>query len=248
MSEKQLVAIVNGKEITREEVLKFLNDMGPQMAMQFQSPEGIQRVIEEMVSQELLYLDAKENNLHKEAEYKELLETTEVNLLKNYAFNKAVASDQPTEDELEDYYNNNKNLFGSPETIKASHILVESEDKANEIAEELDGGLAFEEGAVKYSTCPSKDEGGRLGEFGRGQMVKEFEDAAFSMEIGTISKPVKSQFGYHIIYLEDKTPATEKTFEEARNDVLNQVQRTRQQEKYLNKVNQLKEAYKVEYM
>lgn len=248
MSEKQLVAIVDGKEISRGDVLKFLNDMGPQMAMQFQSPEGIQRVIEEMVSQELLYLDAKENNLDKEAEYKELLKATEINLLKNYAFNKTIESDQASEDELIDFYNKNKELFGSPESIKASHILVETEDKANEIAEELDKGLSFEQGAAKYSTCPSKDEGGKLGEFGRGQMVKEFEDAAFAMETGTISDPVKSQFGYHIIYVEDKTPASEKTFEEARNDVLNQVTRTRQQEKYLKKVNKLKEVYQVEYL
>ena len=248
MSEEKLVAIVNGKEITRADVLKFLNDMGPQMAMQFQSPEGIQRVIDEMVSQELLYLDAKEKEFHKEEEYKNLLEATEVNLLKNYAFNKAIASQQPTDDELKDYYNKNKETFGNPESLKASHILVESEDKANEVMKELDGELSFEEAARKYSTCPSKDQGGNLGEFGRGQMVKEFEDAAFGMEVGSISQPVKSQFGYHIIYLEDKTPAGEKTFDEAKEEVFNHVTRSRQQEKYIEKVNQLKQVYKVEYL
>lgn len=248
MGEEQLVAKVNGKEITRGDVLKFLNDMGPQMAMQFQSPEGIQRVIEEMVSQELLYLDAIKNELHKEEEYKKLLDATELNLLKNYAFNKAIASKQPTDHELEDYYKSNKETFGNPETLKASHILVESEDKANEIMKELDGGLSFEEAAGKYSSCPSKDQGGKLGEFGKGQMVKEFEDAAFNMAVGSISQPVKSQFGYHIIYLEDRNPAKEKTFEEAREEVFNHVIRDKQQEKYIEKVNQLKEEYQVEYL
>lgn len=248
MTEDKLVAIVNGKEITRADVLKFLNDMGPQMAMQFQSPEGIQRVVDEMVNQELLYLDAKANDLHKEEEYKNLLEATEVTLLKNYAFNKAIASEAPTEDELKDYYNNNKADFGNPEMLKASHILVETEEKAKEVIEELNDGLSFEEAATKHSSCPSKEQGGKLGEFGRGQMVKEFEDAAFPMEVGHTSDPVKSQFGYHIIFVEDKTPAQEMSFEEAKTEVASHVSRSKQQEKYMDKVGQLKEIYKVEYL
>lgn len=248
MSEDKLVAKVNGKEITRADVMKFLNDMGPQMAMQFQSPEGIQRVVDEMVNQELLYLDARENDLDKEEEYKNLLKTTEVTLLKNYAFNKAIASETPTEEEIKDYYNKNKNEFGNPEMAKASHILVEAEDQANEVVKELESGTSFEDAAVKYSTCPSKEQGGKLGEFGRGQMVPEFENAVFDMEVGTISEPVKSQFGYHIIYLEDMTPAQEQTFEEAREEAANHVARAKQQEKYMEKVNSLKEVYEVEYM
>lgn len=248
MTENKLVAKVNGKEITRADVLKFLNDMGPQMAMQFQSPEGVQRVVDEMVNQELLYLYAKENDLDKEEEYKNLLETTEVTLLKNYAFNKAIATEPPTEEEIKDYYENNKETFGNPETVKASHILVETEDQAKEVITELEGGLSFEEAATKYSTCPSKEQGGKLGEFGRGQMVPEFEEAAFNMEVGSTSNPVKSQFGYHIIHLEDKTPANEQSFEEAREEVVSQVARSKQQEKYMNKVNKLKETYEVEYL
>lgn len=248
MSEKQLVAKVNGKEITRGDVLKFLNEMGPQMAMQFQSPEGIQRVVDEMVNQELLYLDAKKNALDEEVEYKELLEATEITLLKNYAFNKAISTDAPTEDEIKNYYDNNKESFGNPESLTASHILVDTEDKAKEVIKDLDGGLSFEEAAMNYSSCPSKDQGGKLGQFGRGQMVKEFEDAAFNMEVGATSEPVKSQFGYHIIYLEDKTPANIKTFEEARDEVVNHVTRSKQQDKYMDKVNKLKEVYEVEYL
>lgn len=248
MTENKLVAKVNGKEITRADVLKFLNDMGPQMAMQFQSPEGIQRVVDEMVNQELLYLDAKENDLDKEEEYRNLLESTEVTLLKNYAFNKAIATEPATDEEIKDYYENNKETFGNPETVMASHILVETEDQANEVIKELEGGLSFEEAATKYSTCPSKEQGGKLGEFGRGQMVPEFEEAAFSMEVGTTSEPVKSQFGYHIIYLEDKTHAQEQSFDEAKEEVANQVARAKQQEKYMDKVNKLKEVYEVEYL
>jgi peptidyl-prolyl cis-trans isomerase C len=84
--------------------------------------------------------------------------------------------------------------------IKASHILVEKQSQALKILQELDGGSDFKELARKYSTCPSGKRGGDLGSFGRGQMVKPFEDAAFKLNVGEVTKnPVKTQFGYHII-------------------------------------------------
>jgi len=83
--------------------------------------------------------------------------------------------------------------------VKASHILVPSEDKANWIYEQIQKGGDFEKLAKDYSDCPSKANGGDLGYFGRGQMVGEFEKVAFSMKDGEVSKPVKTQFGYHII-------------------------------------------------
>ena len=83
--------------------------------------------------------------------------------------------------------------------VKASHILVKTEDKANWICNELKKGKEFGKLAKEYSDCPSKEDGGNLGFFGKGQMVKEFEDAAFSLKEGEISKPVKTQFGYHLI-------------------------------------------------
>lgn len=84
--------------------------------------------------------------------------------------------------------------------IKASHILVEKQSQALKILQELDSGSEFKELARKYSTCPSGKRGGDLGSFGRGQMVKPFEDAAFKLNVGEVTKnPVKTQFGYHII-------------------------------------------------
>ena len=84
--------------------------------------------------------------------------------------------------------------------IKASHILVEKQSQALKILQELEGGSDFKELAKKHSTCPSGKRGGDLGSFGRGQMVKPFEDAAFKLNVGEVTKtPVKTQFGYHII-------------------------------------------------
>ncbi len=85
-----------------------------------------------------------------------------------------------------------------PNKIKASHILVEKLSQAEEIRSQVIPSN-FADLAKKYSTCPSKKRGGNLGEFGRGQMVKEFEQAAFALDVGQISEPVKTKFGYHII-------------------------------------------------
>ena len=88
--------------------------------------------------------------------------------------------------------------------VRASHILVSTLEEANSVLKELKEGAEFGILAQKYSQCPSKDQGGDLGFFSKGQMVKEFEDSAFSMDVGQVSEPVKTQFGYHIIKVTGK--------------------------------------------
>ena len=90
-----------------------------------------------------------------------------------------------------------------PTLVKASHILVKTEEEALKLKQEIEAGKDFAQAAMEVSLCPSGQNGGDLGYFSRGQMVKEFEDAAFSMEKGQVSNPVKTQFGYHLIYLTD---------------------------------------------
>lgn len=87
--------------------------------------------------------------------------------------------------------------------VRASHILVKTEDEANSILFDLKNGKSFEESARLKSLCPSKKNGGDLGWFSRGKMVKDFENAAFSLAKGELSKPIKTQFGWHIIKLTD---------------------------------------------
>lgn len=87
--------------------------------------------------------------------------------------------------------------------VNASHILVDTEKKANEIKEMIYGGEKFSDMAKKYSSCPSKKNGGELGWFGRGEMVAAFENAAFSADKGAVVGPVKTEFGWHLIYVKD---------------------------------------------
>lgn len=83
--------------------------------------------------------------------------------------------------------------------VRASHILVSSPQAAEKVLYELENGADFGAVAKKCSGCPSRDSGGDLGFFGKGQMVREFEDAAFSLKVGETSGPIRTQFGYHII-------------------------------------------------
>lgn len=88
--------------------------------------------------------------------------------------------------------------------VRASHILVKTEQEAKDLYDEIMNGKAFADAAAEVSLCPSGAAGGDLGYFVRGMMVKPFEDAAFDMEIGEVSKPVQTQFGWHLIYLTGK--------------------------------------------
>jgi parvulin-like peptidyl-prolyl isomerase len=88
--------------------------------------------------------------------------------------------------------------------VRASHILVEDEKTAKKLKADIDAGADFKKVAKKNSKCPSGEQGGDLGFFGKGQMVKEFEDAAFSLAVGVVSQPVKTEFGYHLIVVTAK--------------------------------------------
>lgn len=87
--------------------------------------------------------------------------------------------------------------------VRASHLLVKTEEEAKQLKEEILAGKLFADVAAEVSMCPSGASGGDLGFFGKGQMVKPFEDAAFSMNVGDVSEPIQTQFGWHLIYLAD---------------------------------------------
>ena len=246
LSNEKVLAKVNDVEITEKDVDRFLSDIGPQMAAQFQSEEGRKRIVEELVNQELLYLDAKSNKLDETEEYKELLIDTEDKLLKSFALTKLLQDVEVTEEGLKNYYEENKANYKKPETAVANHILVETVEEANDILKEINEGLSFADAAMKYSLCPSKDVGGNLGEFARGQMVPEFEDVAFEMEEGTISEPVQTQFGYHIIELLEKKPEGIESFEDLKPVLEENYLRLKQQEKYLQRIFALNKENKVE--
>ena len=153
-----------------------------------------------------------------------------------------------TDDELLEYYNENKESLFEPEQVHARHILVETAEEANNLLLQLKEGLTdFAELAKEKSIGPSAPSGGDLGFFARGQMVKEFEEAAFSLKPGEISGVVQTQFGYHIIKCEDKKEEYSPTFEEAEEKISNTLRNQKENEGISALISKLREEAVIVY-
>lgn len=245
MDREKLLAEVNGKKITGVDYNLFLDSLNPQLKQYFGGQEINKEVINELVYQALLYEDAIERGMDKDEEFQEVLEKTKESMLKTYALGKLLATVSVSDDEIKKFYQDHKEAFKENESANASHILVEEEDKAREIYEKIKKGEDFEALAREFSTCPSKEKGGDLGIFTRGQMVKEFEDAVFNGEVGKVTEPVKTQFGYHIIKINEKNEGRDLEFDEVKEKIAAQVRRQKEQEVYNKKINELKDKYQV---
>jgi peptidyl-prolyl cis-trans isomerase C len=197
--ENKVLALVGDKEIRQSDFDTLLQQIGPQRAMQFQSPEGQKQLLDELIHQELFLIDGKSNKIEESDEFKQELEFVKDNMIKQFAIRTLLDTVAVEDNEIEAFYSENADMFKNQESVTASHILVDNEDKANEILEELKGDKAFEEAAKEYSSCPSSQNGGDLGNFTRGRMVPEFENAAFDLAVGELSGVVQTQFGFHII-------------------------------------------------
>ncbi|MBW2558555.1 MAG: peptidylprolyl isomerase [Deltaproteobacteria bacterium] len=163
-----------------------------------------------------------------------------------------------SDNDTKDYYDKNTDLFKQPEKIQASHILVKVESGADEsvkaealkkikkIQEELKAGGDFAELAKKYSDCPSSAKGGDLGYFGRGQMVKPFEEAAFSLKQGELSDITETDFGYHLIKAGDRTPGVVADYKDIKEKLAQYLKQMKSKEEMKKYVESLKEKAKIE--
>ena len=163
-----------------------------------------------------------------------------------------------SEGEAKKYYESNPQFFKQPEQIKASHILIKvepdakEEDKAaalkklKDVEEKLKGGAKFDALAKEYSEGPSKDKGGDLGYFRRGQMVKPFEEAAFALKPGQVSEIVETNFGYHLIEVIDVKPASVVPFAEVQERIQKFLQQEKTQKEMFAFIDTLRKSAKVE--
>lgn len=244
MAKEKIMAKVGDVKITEGLVEEFIHQM--EEGDRFDNPQGKAQIADELVNQELLYIDAKKNKLDQDPEYIEEVEEMKSNMLKNYAMHVLFKDIRVTERELRDYYDANKEHLLLPQKFRAGHILVDSEEKAEGILNEIHEGLSFEDAARKYSMDTSGQNGGDLGEFPEGTMVPEFEKALKELEEGEISQPVKSQFGYHLIKLYHSHPKRIPEFEEIEQSLSNTLYMIKRQEKYLKKTAEISKEVEVE--
>lgn len=242
----KILANVGGNPVYEFEIDEMVAAYA-QHGQDFNNPQGRASLLDQVINKKLLLLDAKKNLLEHNAEFKAELEKVKNEMLANFSVQKAIENVTVTDEDAKAYYDANKEQFFRGESVSASHILVDSEEKANEIKGEIESGnISFEDAARKESSCPSSQNGGALGEFTKGQMVPEFDEAAFSMEVGELRGPVKTQFGYHLIKLTDKKEAAQMLFDEIKEQIKGMVLNDKRQKALNSKINQLKILYPVD--
>ncbi len=206
-----ILVTVNGKAITKQDAETFVTASSPQAHFSQLSPEQKEMVKNALIEKMLFAELAKKEGIDKTPEFKSNLEKIANELMVNMWIKKQMDNVVISDSDAKAFYDKNKEKFKMPETVHARHILVKSEKEAQAIIDQLKGlsGEAlkakFIELAKKKSTGPSGPKGGDLGNFKKGQMVPAFSKAVWALKPGEITKkPVKTQFGYHVIYLESK--------------------------------------------
>lgn len=244
--ENKILAVVNGREIKKEDIDEAISRFPKDRQKYLLTEEGRKQLLNQIIAFELIYAEALNNGLENDKEYKQQMEAMRKEILTQLSIKRLIDTVKVSEEEANSYYEANKNMFKSQGMVSAKHILVDSKEKALEIKKEIEAGKAFETAAKEYSSCPSKERGGDLGKFTRGQMVPEFEEAAFAQKIGVVGEPVKTQFGYHLIKVEEKTEGENKTFEQVKNSIIDRLTQERQNMKYMQYTEELKKKYDVD--
>lgn len=192
-----VAAVVNGEEITVKEMREGYND-NPEIKSRVNFDDFYAKALDVYVNGKLLYQAAEAENITNLPEYKKQVQNAKEEIARKIFLEKKVEK-QVTQDKIDDLYKQYKKEFKGQKEIKAKHILVDSETKAKEVIAKLKKGEKFDDLAKSYSKEPAD-----LGYFTKQMMVPEFGEAAFALKKGQYSKePVKTQFGYHVILVED---------------------------------------------
>ena len=221
-------------ELTRSEVQSIADQLIDAKLLLERAKEEKIQISDDEINKALENI---KGNYETETAFNEALEGSGDNLekLKNRIFDSLalqkyieevfVSKVEVSDDDAEKYYIENKEKFVSEKKVHALHILFKPDnlEGANKVKQLLADGADFGEMAKEYSECPSKESGGDLGFFGKGQMVPEFEQASFEAEIDIVSEPVKTQFGYHLIKVIEKSEVGNLEFDEVKDNLKNQI-------------------------
>ena len=243
-----VLARVNSEDITEAEVLEFIKPYGQQAMMLYNTPQGKKMILDDVISMRLYALDAEASKLDDSPEFQAQLAAVRRALLAQAAMRKAIDGITVSDDEAMKFYNDNPQMFTQPERVHARHILVSDDETLAKVQDELKSGKSFDAVAKEYSIDPgSAENGGDLGEFPRGVMVKEFEDAAFALvNPGDVSEPVKTQFGWHIIKLEAHIAESTAPFEQVKERIMQQLREQKTQQLLVDRAKELEGTYHVE--
>lgn len=232
LSADEVLATVNGANISKEDVNDFVVKSIP--GATFSSLTDVQKklVLNQMIDRRLFIENAKKIKVSNSIGYKKALKKLQENLLLDYWMKLKVEEIEISEYEAKKYYSDNIEKFSKPAAVKVRHILLASEDEAISLIAELELSPNLKEKFISLarteSIGPSAVKGGALDWFTYEQMVPEFSEAAFSLKVGSITKKaVKTQFGYHVIYLENKREEGFISYAEVKNDIVKSLRLTK---------------------
>jgi parvulin-like peptidyl-prolyl isomerase len=227
LTASDILATVNGKNITKQDAEAFVSAASPKAHFSQLTPAQQNMIKETLIEKELFRELAEKEGLANDPEFKSALKKIKDELLVNLWMKKQLENAIVSDSEAKEFYEKNKDKFMQKESVHARHILVKDEKTAKEIANQLKGlkGEALKTKfialAKEKSTGPSGPKGGDLGNFTKGQMVPEFSKAVWALKVGEVTpNPVKTQFGYHIIYLEGKNAASTVPYEKVKDRII----------------------------
>ena len=217
-----VAAKVNNHIISARDVLNAVSTL-PENVKTKPLFEIYPRVINELINKHLITKRAYSEKLDLDQNVINLIKKNKDSILAKYWLNNFIKN-ETSEENVKNFYNNYVKSFQKYTEINASHILVKTKNEAVSIINKLNNKSQFSELARAYSIGPSAKNGGNLGWFGPGQMLKEFEKAAFLLEKGNISqKPIKTKFGFHVIKLNDIRNAKPKKLNEIKNNIIEKI-------------------------
>jgi peptidyl-prolyl cis-trans isomerase C len=212
LSPEAVIAVVGGEDITQADLSYALEDMGEEIT-QIPTNERRSFLVQMLVDMKVMAQAARKAGMADTSTFARRKAYLEDRALRR-AYLQDVMAAELSQEELKAAYDDAFKDFDTREMLRARHVLLATEDDAKRVVVELEKGRDFAEVAKEKSTGPSGPQGGDLGYFGEGDMVPEFYNAANALEIGAYSAPVQSQFGWHVIKLEDRRPSTPPAFEQ----------------------------------
>jgi len=245
-----VVATVNDHPITASEIEQRLQTLPPQVRGQFATGERRKQLVEQVILGYLMAEEATKEGLDHSPEFKQGMAQAKESLLARMYMKKHVEEEgQPSDDELKKEYEKRLPQLSPPAQIHARHILVKTKAEAEAARKRVvEGGEAFEAVAKEVSTGPSAPKGGDLGFFGKGRMVPAFEKAAFALKKGEVSEPVQTQFGWHVIKVEEKQERKAPTFEEIKGRLAQQMVQDRYRTQLKTLADGLKAKARIEFI
>ncbi len=247
-SKDDVIIKAGSSKLTKQDLQEDLKSFPPQTKAFLSSPEGLNRLKDELIKREVLYEEAKKKGLAKSEDFKKRMEEfkkiTLINMLLEQEL-KAVQQDV-TEQEAREYYDKHKDEFIKPTERRLSQIVVKNEDEAKKVYEKIDKGEEFEKIAKELSTDEkTKASGGDLGFFKKGQLNQQIENAVFSLRKGQVSMPLTYKGELYIFKVTD-VKGTPVEFDQIKSQLIEQLKAKKQQDWFNSYIEELKKKHKVE--